>query len=148
GDLAGARTMGAFEARADAKMEPDTMADRDAGVQDVAIHRMNESVPTRDRPVGPLGDTHRAKKLPAAREPIAALLAVVCAHSIDGAERRRELRARDAPDGEHGLLVRREPVDLLLDHLPERIGDPRGHAFHGDRERPLAVDAPDVFLRD
>src|SRR5207247_7097715 len=69
-DLARARTVGAFEARTDPEMESDPMADRHARVEHVAIERMNESVPPRDRPIRPLGDTRRAEELSPSREPV------------------------------------------------------------------------------
>ena len=65
-----------------------------------------------------------------------------------GRERRRELRARHAGDGEHRLLVRGQPLDLVVDHLPQRLRRAEGDVVRRPFELPDTVDLVHLCTRD
>ncbi len=115
----------------------------DAAVELLAVQRVREGVAPRDRAVGPLAATERSQQLAAARERRAAVLDL----GHVGRQRRRdrrggELGADDARGVEHGLVLGRQALDLLLDHHAEALGDadalePRlrgGPRFHVDHQ--------------
>ena len=129
-----------LQALADPQMQAHPLADGDARIEHALVQRMDERVPAGHGPIRPLGHARGAKEPSATSQRVAQRLGFVGVDAVHGRARCRELCARHAGGPQDCSLLGSQPVDLILDHLPERLRGLQDDIIGGDDERPLTIE--------
>ena len=136
-DLARARAVDLLDAFRDAMMQAKTTSRRQQPVERFLVQRVDELIARRPSVAGQLDQLQRGDELAASREAVEAGFRGFFTHAEAGGDGEcGEVDAADAGRFERLVLLVRQPRELRLDHLPQRLRRRRGDGLEWSGQLP------------